>query len=287
MVLKKELAKILVEEIVNPNQPDSRLFINGCGINSSNLSNSDEIWKAFIRYNIDAGGVKSSIVYKYWNNIPDEALLKQREKLIEKTELLKNFKCYNNFTNFCPVTYKRGKFFNTEECHSPDLFDECPVVTLIKELKWHKAHYRIAKILVEDTKRLLIEDSFGKKRRNLNDVVDGILEKYSEDEMGTATKELLSKFDDMKGYGTPPKAITWFLSELSSPVHQVNHWPELDYTQLNPVDTHVKRLMVRFGFINSKEISNKNISDKLFELYPVEPRKLDYALYRFGGESRI
>lgn len=286
-ISKIELAKILVEDIVDLNQPDSRLFINGCGIDSSDLDNSDEIWKAFVRYNIDAGGIKSSIVYKYWNNTTEVALIKQRERLIDNIELLKGWECYSNFTYFCPVTYKSGNFVNVDKCHNPAFFDECPVINLIKELKWHKAHYRIAKLLAEDAKRLLIDDIFGKKKRNLNDVVTGILEKYPNDAQGkaAATTELLNKFLDMKGYGTPPKVITWFLSELSSPVHQVNHWPGLDYNQLNPVDVHVKRLMVRFGFIDNNEVSNINISNKLFEFYPDEPRKLDFALYRFGGES--
>ncbi len=202
-------------------------------------------------------------------------------------ELLKNSECYNNVTKCCPVKYTGGNFVNADECHNPDFFDECPVVNLIKELHWHRAHYKIAKILVENTKRLLIEDSFGKKERNLNDVVNGILDKYSDDKCGKAkaTEELLSKFKDMMGYGTPPKVVTWFLSEMSSPVHQVKHWPELDYTQLNPVDTHVKRLVVRFEFVNDNDVSNENIDDKLNELYPEEPRKLDFALYRLGGEA--
>ena len=72
---------------------------------------------------------------------------------------------------------------------------------------------------------------------------------------------------------------------MSSPVHQVKHWPNLDHKQLSPVDTHVQRLMVRFGFIDAKNVSNKNIECKLSILYPEEPRKLDYGLYRLGAES--
>lgn len=279
-----QFAKILVEEVVDRNPPDSRLFIDGCGIDSTNLDDADEIWKVFVRYNVDAYGVKSSTVYKFWNDTPEGALIKQRNRLVEKTELLNNLECYKNFTFHCPVTYKSGNFIDQENCHCPEFFDDCPVVNLIKELKWHRKHYTVAKILVEDTKRLLIENSFGKHRENLNDIVNGYLKKYFNEKEGNkrATKDILCLFNDMKGYGTPPKVITWFLTELSSPVHQVNHWPDLDYSQLNPVDTHVDRLMTRFKFYND---NNEIIDDRLKELYPDEPRKLDFALYRLGGES--
>lgn len=92
-----------------------------------------------------------------------------------------------------------------------------------------------------------------------------------------ATSELLDIFRNIKGYGNPPKVITWFFSEFSSPVHQINHWPELDYKKFNPVDTHVGRLMVRFGFIDEDNASNENIDKRLNELYPEEPRKLDFS----------
>ncbi|MEN6551324.1 MAG: DUF2400 family protein [Methanobacterium sp.] len=174
-----------------------------------------------------------------------------------------------------------------DKCYLKGSLESCPVLDLIEELKWHRAHYRVAKILVEDAKRLLIDDENGSKDGNLNDVIRGILDKYPDDEegMNLATRELLSKFDDIKGYGNPPKVITWFLSEMSSPVHLVNHWPNLDHRQLSPVDTHVQRLMVRFGFIDSKVASNKNIEIELSKLYPEEPRKLDFALYRLGADS--
>lgn len=80
---------------------------------------------------------------------------------------------------------------------------------MIKELKWHRAHYRVAKILVEDAKRLLIEDVNGSKDGNLNDVVNGIFREYVDDEEGrvSATRELLKKFDGIKGYGTRHKLL--------------------------------------------------------------------------------
>lgn len=282
----KQFARILVEEVVDSNPPDSRGFISENRIDVSNLDDADEIWKAFVRYNIDAYGMKSGTVWKYWNEEKDEALMKQRELLLDKIKHLERLPCYKNFTTLCPVKYKGGNFVDADKCYQKDSFMQCPVVTLIQELKWHRNHYMVAKILVEDAKRLLIEDSDGAKDGNLNDVVDGLIKKYPDDEQGraSATKELISKFDDMKGYGTPPKVITWFFSELSSPIHQVKHWPHLDYRHLSPVDTHVQRLMIRFNFIKGNEASNMNIEKKLSELYPEEPRKLDYGLYRLGAE---
>lgn len=282
----KEFTRLLVTEVVDNNPPDSRGFISENGIDISNLNDADVIWKAFVRYNIDAYGVRSGIVWKYWNLTSDEAILKQRTKLIEKILDLQGLKCYSNFTFHCPVTYASGEFLDIDKCYLKGSLESCPVIDLINELKWHRAHHRVAKILVEDAKRLLIDDKNGSKDGNLNNVVNGILEKYPDDKQGRtlATKELLSKFDDIKGYGNPPKVITWFLSEMSSPVHQVNHWPNLDHRQLSPVDTHVQRLMVRFGFIDSKVASNKNIETELSKLYPEEPRKLDFALYRLGAD---
>ena len=74
------------------------------------------------------------------------------------------------------------------------------------------------------------------------------------------------------------------LSEISSPVHNLNHWEMLDYHQFNPVDTHVGRLMERFEFLEKNEINSEKINQKINELYSEEPRKLDFALYRFGAE---
>lgn len=282
----KEFAGLLVEEVVETNPPDSRKFINENGIDASNLGNADEIWKAFVRYNIDAYGMKSGTVWKYWNKASGENLIKNRIELLNKIKDLKCLECYNNFTIHCPVTFKSGNFVNKELCYQKDSFSQCPVVILIQELKWHRAHYRVSKILVENAKRLLIENIDGAKNKNLNDVVNGIFVKHTNDNSSiTATTELLSIFDNIKGYGSPPKVITWFFSELSSPVHQIEHWPKLDYKQLSPVDTHVLRLMVRFEFLKPNEATNKNIENKLSELYSEEPRKLDYGLYRLGAES--
>jgi len=285
-----DFAQIIVKEIVDKNPPDSRLFLCGNGIRFNNLDDSDEIWKAFVRYNIDAGGIKSSIVGKYWNLLPDNALIKQRTPLLDKILLLTGLKCYKDFTHNCPVKYLKDEgFVDADKCHGQEFFSECPVVNLIQELSWHKKHHAFAKIIVETGKRLLIEDNYGKSNGNLNDVVIGILDRYPDNDEGkcAATSKLLDLFKNIKGYGNPPKVITWFFSEFSSPVHQINHWPRLYYRKLNPVDTHVRRLMVRFGFVHDNKASNIEIDLKLNELYPEEPRKLDFGLYRLGGEESI
>lgn len=236
----KKFANFIVKEIVDKNPPDSRRFISCNRINVSNLHDKDEIWKVFVRYNLDAYGIRFSVVSKYWNQLHGKSLIKQRSNLIKSTKLLKDSECYSNFTYSCPVMFKQKNFVDNDKCHNPDYFDQCPFVNIIKEFEWHKAHYKIARIIVEDVKRLLIENSHGKIDGNLNYVVNGLLTETNDNEGKTAaTQKLLSLFDDMKGYGTPPKVITWFFSELSSPVNQVNHFPDLDYNLLTPVDIHV------------------------------------------------
>jgi hypothetical protein len=280
---EKEFAAVLVNELVDNIPVDSRLFLSENGLNPDNLDDADEIWKTFVRYNIDGGGIKSSIVYKYWISLPESFLLFNRKELISEVSKLKDLECYKNFSTECPVTFKAGSFINPEKCHGNG---DCPFMTLTKELKWHKAHYRMAKILLVTSKRLLIENEDGSKNGNLNDIVSGLFLKYADNpnQSELATKELITLFEDIKGYGNPPKVIVWMLSEMSSPIHNLNHWKMLDYHQLNPVDTHVNRLMERFGFLEKKDMNSSNIDLKLNELYPEEPRKLDFALYRLGAE---
>lgn len=275
----KEFAKLLVEELVDNHPPDSREFIRGSGIDPDNLDDPDEIWKFFVRCNLESLGIKAQIVGDHWNLIPENSMVKQREKLLESIKSLSNLKCYTNFS-LCPVEFKGNEFTNDESCCIRN-FDECPVVTITKELKWHKAHYKIAKIIVESAKRLLIENEYGKINGNFNDIVKATIEKYKDSDdkwKRKATKDIIDEFKGIKWYGNPPKAVVWFLSELSSPVHQVNHWP-LDSWQLTPIDVHVNRLAHRFGFLTT----NNSIKDALDNIYPEEPRKLDFALYRFGG----
>ncbi|PKL66728.1 MAG: hypothetical protein CVV28_10030 [Methanobacteriales archaeon HGW-Methanobacteriales-1] len=280
---EKEFAAVLVNELVDNIPVDSRLFLSENGLDPDNLDDADEIWKIFVRYNVDGGGIKSSIVYKYWISLPESSMLFNRKELISEVSKLKDLRCYKNFTTECPVTFKAGSFIDSEKCLGNG---DCPFMTLTKELKWHKAHYRMAKILLETSKRLLIENEDGSKNGNLNDVVSGFFLKYKDCDHKSelTTAELLTLFEDIKGYGNPPKVITWMLSEMSSPVHNLNHWEMLDYHQLNPVDTHVNRLMERFGFLEKNEINSANINLKLNELYPDEPRKFDFALYRLGAE---
>lgn len=281
---EKAFARVLVDELVDKIPVDSRHFLSENDIDPDNLDDADEIWKTFVRYNVDGGGIKSNIVYKHWIKLPDSSILLNRTKLINEVSELKDLKCYENFSAECPVTYKAGSLINSDSCYGN--CDDCPFVSLTNELSWHRAHYRIAKILLETSKRLLIENEYGSENGNLNDVVSGLFSKYEgyPDQSQMATEDLLNLFKDIKGYGTPPKVIVWMLSEMSSPVHNLNHWEMLDYHQFNPVDTHVGRLMERFGFLEKNELNYQKIDNKLNDLYPDEPRKLDFALYRLGAE---
>lgn len=251
------------------------------------------IWQYFVRYNIDTGGVKSATVERQWNSTPQNSVLKNRAKLLG---LLHNFrklsplpKCFNNFTSYCSLQYRKSSGFALPDsyCHAIDKPEECPVYVLTKELFWHRVHYRIAKIIVECAKRLLLEDLVGYKNGNINDIVESHVVTHKskkQDYKVSATKEFLHRFKGVKGYGDPPKAVVWLLSDLSSPIHGINHWTEIDIHQLTPVHTHVLRLADRFGFLNNVQTSNEAISRRLSELYPEEPRKLDFALYRLGAE---
>jgi len=291
----ENFARILINELVEKDKSkgDVRISHKRNGIDSSNLNDADEIWKLFVRYNLDSGGMKSKTVEDNWNTIPNHSILKQRKELVQDILALKQkfisgpLDCYSNLSENCPMTFSNGSGFKNVTCLDVKVIDICPVVEITKEIGWHRMHYKIAKIVVECARRLLIEDNIGKQNGNLNDVVFSIFNdyKYGGDDWKTrATKELILRFDNIKGYGRPPKVIIWMLSELSSPVHQVNHWPDVDLSQLTPVDTHVQRLMVRFGFLPSNLASAENINRRLNELYPEEPRNLDFALYRLGGE---
>jgi len=141
--------------------------------------------------------------------ITRNSLIKQKELLLDNIKPLNDLECYKNFTYMCPVEYKHKNFVHMENCYNKDNFSRCPVVNLIEELKWHRAHYRIAKIIVECAKRLLVEDMNGKKDGNLNNVINGIFEQYKGKDRWKklSTKEIFSKFDNIKGYGKPPKVI--------------------------------------------------------------------------------
>ncbi|NIN01787.1 MAG: DUF2400 family protein [candidate division Zixibacteria bacterium] len=283
-------AGILVEELVDsdPSKGDAREFHRRNGIDPTNLKHADEIWRVFVRYNLETGGMKSRVVTENWNKLPDASMLKNRMRLLGRIVRLKHSRCYANFTLNCPVTYSKVGGFNLSRCTAPGMEEGCPFVEITKEIQWHRQHYKIAKIIVECAKRLLIEDMDGQHDGNLNDVVAATFDKYRGTELSwraKATEEYMSRFEDIKGYGNPPKVILWMLSDLSSPVHQLEHWPDVDLSQLTPVDTHVGRLVVRFGFLPRDQVSNRNIRATLRQLYPKEPRKLDFALYRLGAES--
>lgn len=280
----KEFAEILVEELVDNDPPDSKRWMRASGINPDNLDDADEIWKLFVRFNLESLGMKAQIVWNHYETIPDDSYLKQRQKLLDSIKPLEGLKCYENFSHECSMIFKGGSFYNKEMCYNNGNFDECPVVKLTNELKWHKAHYRIAKIIVETAKRLLIENENGKKNGNFNDIVNSIAEKYVDTDdrwKQKATKELLEQFNGIKWYGSPSKVVVWFFRELSSPFMQVNHFKNLDLWQFIPIDTHVEDLSNLFGFLST----NRDIRTVLPELYPEEPGKLDFALYKLGGEA--
>lgn len=256
----KDFAKLLVSELVEKElQKNARYFHKLNGINSDNLVDADEIWKAFARYNLDTKGVKSTLTQDRWIKTPNSSLLKNRLSLLKAINQIKNqaHLCSKNFTD-CPVTYTQKQGF-TKNCRYPHLFEQCPVVTLTKELAWHRAHYSIAKTIVESANKLLLDDKVGRKEANLNHIIQDIFDRRRNSCKSwktDATKEFLSKFEGIKGYGKPPKVLVWFLSDLCSPVHQINHWPEIDTSQLTPIDTHVARLSLRFGFVQSGYSSN-------------------------------
>lgn len=277
----KEFAKLLVDKITLSEKADARQFHSRNGLDSSRLGESDEIWKLFVRYNLETGGMKSKAVENQWKKIGNESILKSKDKLLEGISALKRKQCYENFTYSCPMTFKKSKGFIKNGC----AVSECPVMALTESISWHRKHHRIAKVIAECAKRLLVENQ-DVHNGNLNDLIISISNKYRgkhDDWRPLATREFISLFDNIREYGNPPKVIVWMLSDLSSPVHQVNHWPDIDPTQLTPVDTHVMRLVRRFGWVAMP--TNENIRRKLEELYPEEPRKLDFALYRFGAES--
>jgi hypothetical protein len=293
----ENFARILINELVDKDKSkaDVRLFLKRFGIDSSKLNDADEIWKLFVRYNLDTGGMKSRIVEASWNEIPFHSVLKQRTRLLESIAPLKQkfidgqLQCYSNFSQNCHMVFNQSNGFTNIKCLDVKVISECPVIEITKEIQWHRKHYKIAKIIVECAKRLLIEDEIGKQNGNLNDIVKVIFDEYRNygDNWKTiATAEFISRFNNIRDYGSPPKVIIWMLSDLSSPIHQINHWPDVDLSQLTPVDTHVQRLMVRLGFIRNDQVSNENIRRRLNELYPQEPRKLDFALYRLGGGIR-
>lgn len=288
---QKEFARVLVQELVEkaPARADLRKFHLRNGIDPNNLNDADEIWRVFVRYNLESLGTQSLTVEKHWIATPKISILKQRTMLcdmIRKFKLNVPPQCYANFTKNCKMVYGKDKGFSCPS-YCTSINQECPVIKVTKEITWHRAHYKVAKIIVECAKRLLIENKEGNKNGNLNDVVNEIIWRYKNslvDYKARATTELIQLFDNIQGYGKPPKVIVWMLSDLSSPVHKINHWPDIDLSQLAPVDTHVQRLAVRFGFVSENQSSSSIISRKLADIYPEEPRKLDFAMFRLASE---
>lgn len=290
---QRAFADVLVKELVDsaPERSDLRKFYLRNGFDPNNLNDANEIWKVFVRYNLDSMGTQSLTVEKHWNTVPVDSILKQRTELCDSIRAFKlngPAPCYADFTNHCRAAYSKNKGFIYADNCCAAIGQQCPVVRITNEISWHRAHYKVARIIVECAKRLLIENEDGNRSGNLNDIIKTIFQSYkalASDYRIKATRAFIDIFDNIKGYGMPPKVIVWLLSDLGSPVHQINHWPETDLSQLTPIDTHVQRLAVRFGFVSGTRSTSLEISKRLAELYPEEPRKLNFAMYRLASEA--
>ncbi len=71
------------------------------------------------------------------------------------------------------------------------------------------------------------------------------------------------------------------------PFMQVNHWPDFDLLTLIPADTHVKRLLHRFAFVETENPSVKLIKQAFNNVYPENPRSLNFAMFLLGGEGEM
>lgn len=162
----KQFANLIVDKLALPEKSQARQFHSNNGLATSRLGEADEIWRLFVRYNLDTGGMKSSIVENQWNKIDTDNILKRRDKLVEGLGRLRKEKCYENFTVFCPMRFKKGDGFEKKGCTVPD----CAVIDLTRSISWHRRHYRIAKVIAECAKRLLV-DNQTVYHANLNNLV--------------------------------------------------------------------------------------------------------------------
>ena len=161
---------------------------------------------------------------------------------------------------------------------------------ITRDLSWHRHHYKTSKIYLESAKRLFILNDSGRINGNLNDVVSTVFEKHrnSGNNWRTdATEEFYHIFDNMANYRPPAKTLLMFVSDMSIPFMQVNHWTDFDTLTLIPVDTHVKRLSYRFGFVNEQNPSDIQIKRALLKEYPENPRFLNSAMYLLGGNGEM
>ena len=201
-----------------------------------------------------------------------------------------NLNCFANFTRNCRIKYKQGRFLNREECYSSDNFKDCPMPKITKDLSWHRHHHKTSKIFLESAKRLFILNDAGKINGNLNDVVSAVFEKHrnSGNNWRTdATDEFYKIFEDMANYPSPAKTLQMFISNMSMPFKQVNHWPDFDLSTLIPIDTHVKRLSHRFAFVKTENPSPNQKKQAFQKVYPESPRSLNFAMFLFGAENEM
>lgn len=286
---EREFAALLVSEVISKcNAPEkTRAFHQRNGIDTDNLADADQIWILFARYNLETGGMRSTVCDEHWESIPKGGLIRNRLRLMEAVECLSAKKCFENFTTRCPVLYTNKRGFDMPRCVSPDSQSICPVIGLTREISWHRKHIRISKILAECAKRFLLLHDAGRKSGNLNDVVASIFEKHlarGGQWKRQATREFLDLFKGIAEYGSPPKVVALMLSDLASTLHGILHWPDFDLNSLVPVDTHVRRLSLRFGFVSGQDLSSENIGDRIAGLYPQEPRRLDFALFKLASD---
>jgi len=285
---RREFAQLLVDTLVNkdPLNVDAGRFHRENGINPNRLDDATEIFKVFMRYNLETGGVRNSLVVDRWNKVKDSSIIKRVDIMVDSIRSIRKCAAYFNLSTNCPVSYAKNTGFTDNVCMYRNLFKECPVVLITNEITWHRKHIRLAKAIAESIKRLLIESIFSIQDNNINTVYSTIVDRHSNNlnSKSTITDELLSQFHGIKELGVGAKSIIWMLSDLSSPTHQLNHWPMIDQNKLIPVDTHVQRLTKRFGFVPSRA-DNTTIQQAILSLYPEEPRKMDIALFRLGGDS--
>jgi hypothetical protein len=286
---ESKFAKILVEEIIN-NRFDvkkiHRLW-QSLGLDQLNLDDEDEIWKWYVDSTLRWGGVKDELVNDNW---PKISILFNRKTLLDSITQISNLNCYSNFTRNCPIKYKQGKFFNKKDCYRNDNFEDCLMPNITKELSWHRQHYRTSKIFLESAKRLFILNIAGRTNGNLNDVVFAIFEKHKHSGASwktDATEEFFQIFKEMKHYPLKPKSLLMFISNMSMPFMQVNHWPDFDLLTLIPVDTHVKRLSHRFEFVETENPSTNQIKQAFNNVYPQNPRSLNFAMFLLGAEDEM
>ena len=289
---KREFAKILVDEVIN-NRFDLTTIHKlweSCELDRLNLCDKNNIWRWYVNATLHWGGVSDDLVNTHWKRFLNNSILFDLDKLLGSIMQMRNFDCFDNFTHNCRLKYKQVQFLNMEECCCTDYFDDCPMKKITNDLSWHRHHYKTAKIFIEAVKRLFILNDKGKQNGNMNDVVSAIFEKHrnsGNNWRSNATEEFFMIFENMNSYPLPAKSLLMFISDMSMPFLQVNHWPDFDLLSLIPVDTHVGRLSHRFRFVGTENPSFNQIKHAFQKLYPENPRYLSFAMFLLGGSNEM